>query len=287
VGAALVALVALAGCGSSPTATPATTTAPAAAVPAAPAARPDATPGALPTAGEQQAAIAHYAGVGLPLFCGGRHGGLVALTFDDGPGRYTPIALRELRRAGMRATFFLVGTSIARYPQWPRRERELGAIGDHTQTHANLRFLSLDGAIAEVRTGRSAAIAASGARVDVFRPPYGAHTAAIDAAVGHDGLAEILWDVDSEDSRVVPPADYREISATVRREIRPGSIVLMHENRGQTIRALRAILPSLERRGLRSVTVPELLAADPPSKAQLDAGRNGCGPPPATHGSGG
>jgi peptidoglycan/xylan/chitin deacetylase (PgdA/CDA1 family) len=91
-------------------------------------------------------------------------------------------------------------------------------------------------------------------------------------------MAEILWDVDSTDSRVSPPADYREISATVRRNVRPGSIVLMHENRGQTIRALRGILPVLKRRGLRSVTVPELLAADPPTAAQLKAGRAGCGP---------
>jgi peptidoglycan/xylan/chitin deacetylase (PgdA/CDA1 family) len=73
----------------------------------------------------------------------------------------------------------------------------------------------------------------------------------------------------------------------VRRNIRAGSIVLMHENRGQTIRALRGILPSLRRRGLRSVTVPELLAADPPTTAQLAAGRQGCGPAVPGAGSGG
>ena len=100
-------------------------------------------------------------------------------------------------------------------------------------------------------------------------------------------MVEVLWDVDSTDSRVQPPADYRAISRTVRRNIRAGSIVLMHENRGQTIRALRGILPSLRRRGLRSVTVPELLAADPPSDAQLAAGRDGCGRAQEASGSGG
>lgn len=283
--AAAAALVALAGCGSGHSATPAATTAPHAAAPARPA---PGTVAALPAIAAQQAAIRRLASERRPVFCGGRHGDLVALTFDDGPGLYTHIALRELRKADQRATFFLVGTSLARFPHAADHERELAAIGDHTMSHANLTSLSLDGAMAEVRNGRNAALGAVGAPVDLFRPPYGAHTQAIDDQVGADGMVEVLWDVDSADSRVSPPADYREISANVRRNIRPGSIVLMHENRGQTIRALRGILPSLRRRGLHSVTVPELLAADPPSTAQLEQGRDGCGPSdPATASGGG
>lgn len=229
-----------------------------------------------PSAADQRAAIEHYARAGRPIYCGARHGKLVALTFDDGPGPYTHIALRMLREAGERATFFVVGTSVKRYPRWPARERSLAAIGDHTMTHPNLRTLSFPAAMAEIQNGREAALGAAGAPVDLFRPPYGAHTEAIDRELGRDGMAEILWDVDSEDSRNSPPADFHEISANVRGKLRPGSIVLMHENRGQTIRALRAILPALARRGLRSVTVPELLAADPPSRAQLEAGSRGC-----------
>jgi hypothetical protein len=56
-----------------------------------------------------------------------------------------------------------------------------------------------------------------------------------------------------------------------------GSVVLMHENRGQTIRALhRLLLPWLLRHGYRLVSVPELLAFDPPKAAQLRAGWRGC-----------
>lgn len=269
--AAAVAL-AVAGCGSEPSSS---TTAPPRDA-GAPAIRSRAAGGALPSPEAQQAAVQRFAALGRPVYCGARHGKLVALTFDDGPGPYTHIALRELRKAGARATFFLVGTSIARYPDWPRRERELAAIGDHTMTHANLRSLPFAAAMAEVQQGRNAALAAAGPPVDLFRPPYEAHTAEIDQEVGREGMAQIMWDVDSMDSSV-PPRDYRQVSATVRRNVRPGSIVLMHDNRGQTIRALRGILPALRRRGLRSVTVPELLAADPPSPAQLDTGRAGCG----------
>ena len=75
--------------------------------------------GTLPTSAEQQAAVQRFADLGRPIYCGARHGRLVALTFDDGPGQYTHIALRELRKAGARATSSSSGTSIARYPDRP------------------------------------------------------------------------------------------------------------------------------------------------------------------------
>jgi peptidoglycan-N-acetylglucosamine deacetylase len=234
----------------------------------------------------QAAGLRRLSRLGRPVYCGARHGRLVALTFDDGPGPYTHIVLRELRRADARATFFLVARSIARFPALPRRERALGAIGDHTRTHPFLPGLTGADQVAEIAGGRAAAIRAAGGPVDLFRPPYGAHTPAIDAEVRREGMVEILWDVDSKDSLVAPAQDFHEISANVRRHIRPGSIVLMHDNRGQTVRALRAILPSLRRRGLRPVTVPELLAADPPTRAMLRVGDRACGAPAASAAAG-
>ena len=75
-------------------------------------------------------------------------------------------------------------------------------------------------------------------------------------------MIEVLWSIDSGDSQ---GKNWRQIGREVLRNIQPGSIVLLHENRGQTIRALhRLILPGLEERGLTLVTVPELLMLDPP-----------------------
>jgi peptidoglycan/xylan/chitin deacetylase (PgdA/CDA1 family) len=233
----------------------------------------------LPGIAAQTAAVKRFAQVGEPIYCGAGRLRLVALTFDDGPGPYTKIMLRQLREAGAHATFFLVGRSVLRYPQWPARERELAAIGDHTMTHADLSAIGAAAASREIADGRATALRAAGPPVDLFRPPYGRHDAQVDEQARSAGMAEILWDVDSADSRVSPPALFHEIAGRVRRLARPGSIVLMHENRGQTIRAMRAILPELERRRLRPVTVPELLAADPPSPAQLAKGRDGCRSP--------
>jgi len=87
------------------------------------------------------------------------------------------------------------------------------------------------------------------------------------------GLLEILWSVDSGDS---VGANWALIIREVEAELKPGMIILFHENRGQTIRALTTLLPDLRRAHLRSVSVPELLATDPPSLRQLREGINGC-----------
>ncbi len=222
----------------------------------------------------QRAALARLAAIGLPVYCGGRAKPLVALTFDDGPGPYTTLAIKKLRQHHLRATFFLVGKSIASYPGLARLERPVGAVGDHTMTHPFLPGLSLGAMGAEIADARTTIERSSGQAVEVFRPPYGARNAAIDAEAKSLGLVEVIWTVDSADSL---GADYAGISRNVIAGLHPGSIILMHENRGQTIRAMATILPALARSHLRAVTLPELLTADPPTMAQLQAGGLGCG----------
>jgi peptidoglycan/xylan/chitin deacetylase (PgdA/CDA1 family) len=110
--------------------------------------------------------------------------------------------------------------------------------------------------------------------VVLFRPPYEGRTLAIDREIRALGMLEVLWNVDSGDSL---GANYAGIEHNVLSGLHPGSIILMHENRGQTIRALLTIFAALGRDHLRAVTVPELVAEDPPSLAQLRAGGRGCG----------
>jgi peptidoglycan/xylan/chitin deacetylase (PgdA/CDA1 family) len=109
--------------------------------------------------------------------------------------------------------------------------------------------------------------------VFLFRPPYGARNGTIDAIASRHRLLEILWSVDSQDSL---GANYAGIERNVIAGLRPGAIILMHENRGQTIRALPTIFAALRRRQMRAVSVPELLATDPPSERQLHEVGGGC-----------
>jgi peptidoglycan/xylan/chitin deacetylase (PgdA/CDA1 family) len=110
----------------------------------------------------------------------------------------------------------------------------------------------------------------------LFRPPYGARDRIVDIIVRRLGMLDIMWSVDSADSL---GANYAGIIRNVTQGLHPGAIIEMHENRGQTIRALTALLPELRRRHLHSVSVLSLLATDPPSTAQLRRGEAGCGQP--------
>ncbi len=214
--------------------------------------------------------------LGRPIHCGGPHGNAVAFTFDDGPGVYTHYALRKLRRAHERATFFVVGRSIDAWPGWLRRETRFAALGDHTMTHPDLAAMSPRQVYGQIARDKQLIQRDSGQRVELFRPPYGVHDHIVDEIVRRLGMLEILWSVDSGDAL---GASYTGIIRNVERGLRPGAIIEMHDNRGQTIRALTTLLPALRRRHLRSVSVLQLLASDPPSAAQVRRGQAACGTP--------
>lgn len=230
-------------------------------------------PDARATAGH--AVIRRLTRLGLPVYCAARHGNALAFTFDDGPGPYTHLALRKLAQAREHATFFVVGRSMEAYPGYLPRELKVAAIGDHTWTHPVLPALSPSMITAELERTKQKIEKDSGRPVYFFRPPYGSHDATVDRIARQLGLLEILWSADSADSL---GANYAAIIKNVEAAVRPGAIILMHENRGQTIRALTTLLPELHRRHLRSVSLPELFAIDPPSVAQVRRGAAGCGP---------
>jgi peptidoglycan-N-acetylglucosamine deacetylase len=220
------------------------------------------------------AAMRRLIALGHPIYCAPVRGDEVALTFDDGPGPYTRLALAKLRKHHIHATFFIVGRNIGLVPGALSQERAIGAVGDHTWTHPVLTGLSAGAAEEEIVRTQQAVAAASGGPVALFRPPYGAHDASVDSIARMHGLLEILWNVDSADSL---GANWAQIERNVIAGLHPGSIILMHENHGQTIRAMLGIFAALERRHLHAVSVPQLLTDDPPSNAQVLAGGSGCG----------
>jgi peptidoglycan/xylan/chitin deacetylase (PgdA/CDA1 family) len=211
----------------------------------------------------ESAALDRFVARGKPVYCGGSQGRYVALTFDDGPGAYTPRTLAILRKRHLRATFFLIGRNVPSRPNLARIELKLyAALGVHAWVHKSLERRSQAQIRNQIVWTRSAIAKATGVEARIFRPPYGARNARVDRVARRLGMVEVLWSIDSGDSQ---GKNWRQIGREVLRNIQPGSIVLMHDNRGQTIRALRRlILPGLAKRGLIPVTVPELLLLDPP-----------------------
>jgi peptidoglycan-N-acetylglucosamine deacetylase len=178
----------------------------------------------------------------------------VALTFDDGPSAYTPSILAILNRYHVHGTFFEIGEQVSGNERVMNQILDSGdELGDHTYHHVP------DAGYSEIASAQRRIKEATGFRTCLFRPPGGAYNAATVAAATRLGMSTILWTVDPRDwSRPGAAAIYsRVVSAT-----HPGSIVVMHDgggDRSETVAALPRIIRTLKGRGLRLVTVSQLL----------------------------
>jgi chitin deacetylase len=186
---------------------------------------------------------------------------VVALTFDDGPWPQGTLGvLRVLRRMDAKATFFMVGYLIERYPEIVERVRRAGmSIGTHSWAHPYLTpFVDLRPHRQETEIMRPAELLRSrfGVSPTLFRPPGGSYDASVVRVADQAGMRVVRWDVDPGDflSGVKP----RRIASTVLHSVRPGSIVLLHDGGGDpkaTIRALPRIIRGIRRMGLEPVAI--------------------------------
>jgi peptidoglycan/xylan/chitin deacetylase (PgdA/CDA1 family) len=193
----------------------------------------------------------------------------VALTFDDGPGPFTPQVLDVLRRHRVPATFFVVGRSLVDFGSaLPAEIAQHYVIGDHTQDHMLLTVLSRHDQARQIYDQAADVRSYEAPFPRLFRPPYGGFNATTLALLHRFGMLMVLWSVDTHDymSPGVDTIVQRALAGAV-----PGAIILMHDAGGpreQTIAALPRIIAGLRARHLRPVTVPRLLVDDPPDPAQ-------------------
>jgi peptidoglycan-N-acetylglucosamine deacetylase len=187
----------------------------------------------------------------------------VALTFDDGPTPYsTPTILAFLEKTHTPATFFVEGQFTSLWPDLVRREWNDGfAIGAHTWNHRQLTLLSAGDLQQEFSDTVDAIHQALGKDMCLWlsRPPFGAAKTREITMAANYGLSTINWDDSSGDWLRYGAIN---IAQTVLAQIRPGGIVLMHDGpaeREQTAEALPLILAGLKERGLKPVTLPQLL----------------------------
>lgn len=186
---------------------------------------------------------------------------VVAITLDDGPDpRYTLPILETLKSRHVKATFFLVGTEAEKYPDIVRQIAHHGhEIGNHTQTHPEMKDLSYKQIVREISAGDDILQSITGKRPYYFRPPKGVINEMTQKAISDSGHITVLWDLGLENSRCQTPA---EMSARILKNIRPGSIILLHDGRlvrSKSVQALPMMLDGLKENGYSFVTVTELL----------------------------
>jgi peptidoglycan/xylan/chitin deacetylase (PgdA/CDA1 family) len=199
----------------------------------------------------------------------GRQHRELALTFDDGPGPYTPAIIAILRREKVPATFFEVGLEEHYFHDSTSEIAALGyTIGDHTFSHAPMSLLSPRDQRNQLLTDTTALMRYGASFPRLFRPPYGMWNHATLALLHRYRMLMVLWTVDTSDYRH-PGA--KKIFASAVSAARPGAIILLHDaggNRTETVAALPRIIRTLHARGYRLVTVPQLLLDNPPPAQQ-------------------
>ncbi|GAC1320604.1 MAG: polysaccharide deacetylase family protein [Thermoleophilaceae bacterium] len=191
--------------------------------------------------------------------------GRCALTFDDGPDpEGTPAVLDALERAGLRATFFVLGEQLMRHHRLAREMVARGhELGLHGFAHERHETLSPASARDDVARGVGAFEAGVGRRPRWFRPPFGRFSEWSYAACADLGLEAVYWSAWGLDWETVPGARVAEL---VMRDLVDGSIVLLHDSARYapreevtaTVEALGPISALAGQMGLRFVPLGEL-----------------------------
>lgn len=189
---------------------------------------------------------------------------IIALSFDDGPGRYTNAILDILEEYNVRATFFVLGSAIEQRPETFLRTVELGhEIGNHTWNHENLTGLSAWQITQTLRNTSNLIEELTGQAPSIMRPPYGAFGSREQSIIERLGYSVIMWSVDPRDwERRNSRAIYNHITQNARH----GDIILLHDIHRTTYQAVDKLIPSLIERGFTFVTVGQLLGETTPGR---------------------
>jgi peptidoglycan/xylan/chitin deacetylase (PgdA/CDA1 family) len=208
-----------------------------------------------------------YGGFGFYHNHGPRNQRKIALTFDDGPSKPSTINLLDaMDEMNVKGTFFCVGMHVRFHPDVLKRLDAAGhVIGNHSMLHARKDGLLLNSG-PHIDDSANEIAAVIGRRPRLYRPPWGWLTPWEGQRLTQRGYAVIGWDVYTLDWQV-PEVHGDQIAAGIRRDVRPGSIILLHDSgavvpechKTNTVHTVRQIVPQLRAQGYEFVTIPELL----------------------------
>jgi len=182
-----------------------------------------------------------------------KDGAAIALTFDDGPGQYTSRLLTTLENNKAKATFFVLGESVDKYPDAIKKMQSMGCqIGNHTYDHTNLTTLDKKAMKKQIKDTSSKVKAITGKGTSLVRPPGGAYN---DAVKENLNAPIILWSMDTRDWESMNTVAIVEM---VLNNVKDGDIILLHDIHGTTADAADILIPTLKSMGYNLNTVSEL-----------------------------
>lgn len=184
----------------------------------------------------------------------------VAITFDDGPcPGMTERYLEILQDYDIQSTFFVIGQQVNLYPETAMEIIANGSeIGSHSWQHDPLDRLKPEQISTDLEKTAMQIYASLEQEILFLRPPYGRGSKKVLKVAEELGQKIVYWDVDPRDWENPSP---EKIIKTVMEQVKPGSIILLHEGRRNTLAALPGIIEALQARDLQPVSVSGLLSA--------------------------
>ena len=182
---------------------------------------------------------------------------MIALTFDDGPSKYTWSIVDTLQQHGARATFFLVGNRVATHQAAiDYTLANNNEIASHTFSHANLVKCTDEELLAQIEKTDAVLQERHDYTPALLRVPYGERNQRVLEAMRQHGKPVIGWSVDPRDWDV---QNKEKIVSHILNVVKDGDIILMHDLYQPTADAVAELVPALQERGYQLVTVSELL----------------------------
>jgi peptidoglycan/xylan/chitin deacetylase (PgdA/CDA1 family) len=176
--------------------------------------------------------------------------GYVALSFDDGPSKYTKEIVDILVEHKVVATFLFIGNKVAHHAESVRYANEHQmSIGSHSWDHSKMTSNGDEQNRIHLMKANQALEQITQSPITVFRPPYGAINNKVAAKVMEQQMSVLLWNRDTEDWKMKNPEDLLQY---VRHADPSGGIYLFHEKK-ITVEALPEIIKYLQEKNMKFV----------------------------------
>ncbi len=194
----------------------------------------------------------------LPIYCVDREEKVVSLSFDAAWGNeQTSDLIKILNEHDVKATFFLVGNWVDKYPESVKEIANSGnEVCNHSDTHAHMNKLNSDKIKEEIESCNTKIERIVGSRPKLFRAPYGEYNNNLVNMVDSLDMYCVQWDVDSLDWKDLTA---QQICNRILKSVKPGSIILMHNGAKNTPEALPLVISALKKDNYTIVPISEIL----------------------------
>ena len=167
------------------------------------------------------------------------------------------LILETLSKNQVKATFFIVGDWVEKFPDAVKKIYESGnEIANHSESHPHVNNLSYEKNVEEITKCSERVKEITGKPTTLYRGPYGEYNDTVLKAAEASNHIVIQWNIDSLDYKGLTGEQMWE---RIGPKLEKGSIILMHNGTENTALSLDTLIKNIKEKGYELVTVSDLI----------------------------